>query len=296
LEDERFVAEKEVPSNWGRWGVDDRLGTLNLIDDATRARAAAEVREGRHVSLARVTRPVSMTTGLGPVGSDAIMPAAVMQVVNFNGAKPLVITDSLFLNTHNAALTHLDSVAHVPVGDQVYPGVAVTEAVTPIGVRHGSADSFTGGIVTRGVLLDLAPGRALDAQHRVSAADLNAALERTGVTFEPGDAVAVRGGWDTNRPTSEAVPGLDLTAVAWLNDHGVSLYVGDIGDARPPTFPLPLHQVALARLGLPLVDAANLDELGEICASLGRSSFLLALAPPRIAGTTGLVVNPIAIF
>ena len=57
-----------------------------------------------------------------------------------------------------------------------------------------------------------------------------------------------------------------------------------------------MHQVALARLGLPLVDAANLDELGQVCATLRRSSFLLVLAPPRITQTTGLAVNPIAIF
>ncbi|GAA3311162.1 hypothetical protein GCM10020295_80160 [Streptomyces cinereospinus] len=57
-----------------------------------------------------------------------------------------------------------------------------------------------------------------------------------------------------------------------------------------------MHQVALARLGLPLVDAAGLDELAEVCAALGRFSFMLVLAPPRITGTTGLLVNPIAVF
>jgi hypothetical protein len=81
-----------------------------------------------------------------------------------------------------------------------------------------------------------------------------------------------------------------------LDEHGVSVYVGDIGDSRPPTFPLPLHQVALAQLGMPLVDAANLDELGNVCRTAGRSAFMLVLAPPRITGTTGLVVNPLAIL
>ncbi|MEK8169796.1 hypothetical protein NKH77_08240 [Streptomyces sp. M19] len=31
--------ERELPSNWGRWGADDELGTLNLITDEARARA-----------------------------------------------------------------------------------------------------------------------------------------------------------------------------------------------------------------------------------------------------------------
>ena len=39
-------------SNWGRWGKDDELGTLNLITPAKRKQAAALVKEGVTVSLA----------------------------------------------------------------------------------------------------------------------------------------------------------------------------------------------------------------------------------------------------
>ncbi|WP_306317016.1 MULTISPECIES: cyclase family protein [unclassified Streptomyces] len=291
------MTDNDLPSNWARWGRDDRSGTLNLIDAAARARAAAEVREARHVSLARPVDPVPLTTGLGPVGSPATMPAGVLQVVNFNGAKPLALTDSLVINTHNAGLTHLDAVSHMPVDEQIYPGVPVAEAVTPTGVTHGSADPFTPGILTRGVLLDLAPdGGSLPASQYVGASDLDAALARTGVTFEPGDALVLRAGWDVNKPLDQPVPGLDLSAVTWLNRHGASVYVGDISDRRPAQFPMPVHQVALARLGLPLVDAAYLDDLADVCASLDRWTFMLVLAPPRITGTTGLVVNPLAVF
>ncbi|MFD7536230.1 cyclase family protein [Streptomyces sp. NPDC059819] len=291
------MTETALPSNWGRWGDDDQLGTLHLIDAAAKKRAATEVRDAHHVSLARRIRPVPLTTGLGPVGSPAVMPAGVLQIMNFNGAKPVALTDTLVINTHNAALTHLDAVAHMPVDEHVYPGVPVQAAVTPTGVVHGSADPFGAGIVTRGVLLDLAPdGGSLSADRPIGATDLDAALDRAGTVLSSGDAVAVRGGWDTHRPLSEPVPGLDLSAVRWLDDHGVSVYLGDISDARPAPFPMPMHQVALARLGLPLVDAADLDELAEVCGRLGRSSFMLILAPPRITGTTGLAVNPIAVF
>ncbi|GHB78126.1 cyclase [Streptomyces xanthochromogenes] len=291
------MTEAVLPSNWGRWGDDDQLGTLHLIDAAARRRAATEVRDAHHVSLARRIRPVPLTTGLGPVGSPAVMPAGVLQIMNFNGAKPLALTDTLVINTHNAALTHLDAVAHMPVDEHVYPGVPVQDAVTPTGVAHGSADPFGAGIVTRGVLLDLAPdGGSLPPDRRIGATDLDAALDRAGTVLSSGDAVAVRGGWDTHRPLGQPVPGLDLSAVGWLDEHGVSVYLGDISDARPAQFPMPMHQVALARLGLPLIDAADLDELAEVCGRLGRASFMLVLAPPRITGTTGLAVNPIAVF
>jgi hypothetical protein len=38
-------------SNWGRWGKDDQLGTLNLVTPAKRRQAAALVKEGVTVSL-----------------------------------------------------------------------------------------------------------------------------------------------------------------------------------------------------------------------------------------------------
>ena len=40
-------------SNWGRWGARDQLGALNLITPAKRKEAAALVRDGVSVSLAR---------------------------------------------------------------------------------------------------------------------------------------------------------------------------------------------------------------------------------------------------
>lgn len=287
---------RDLPTNWGRWGDTDDRGTLNLIDTAARARAAGEVRSGRHVSLARAVDPVPFSSGSGPVGTPATVPAAVMQTVNFTGLRPIAMTDVLIINTHNAALTHLDAVSHIPVDDKVYPGVPLEEAVSPGGVRHGSSAAFAPGIVTRGVFLDLAPGGALDADHRIEAEDLASALDRANCQLHSGDAVVVRGGWDTNQPMNQPVPGMSLGAVEWLHEHDASVYLGDIGDSRPWSMPLPLHQVALARLGMPLVDAVFVDDLADACRVEDRFSFMLALAPPRITGATGLPVNPLAIF
>ena len=39
-------------SNWGRWGDDDELGTLNFITAQTRVEAASLIREGVTVSCA----------------------------------------------------------------------------------------------------------------------------------------------------------------------------------------------------------------------------------------------------
>ena len=56
-------------SNWGRWGADDQLGTMNLITPAKRKRAAALVQDGVPVSCARpiVTNGISADTTIQPL-------------------------------------------------------------------------------------------------------------------------------------------------------------------------------------------------------------------------------------
>ncbi|MDQ2795617.1 MAG: cyclase family protein, partial [Actinomycetota bacterium] len=51
-------ASVDLPTNWGRWGDDDELGTLNHITDEARARGARTVRTGRSVSLAHPVSPI----------------------------------------------------------------------------------------------------------------------------------------------------------------------------------------------------------------------------------------------
>ncbi|WP_230466167.1 hypothetical protein [[Actinomadura] parvosata] len=90
-----------------------------------------------------------------------------------------------------------------------------------------------------------------------------------------------------------------MDAVRWMHRRGVAVYAGDRGDAHPaldPDGPSPLHGVALGRMAMPLINAAELHGLAALCAELQRYSFLLTVAPPRIHGLTGVPVNPIAVF
>ncbi|MFJ9130285.1 hypothetical protein ACIRJS_40005 [Streptomyces sp. NPDC102340] len=99
------------------------------------------------------------------------------------------------------------------------------------------------------------------------------------------------------RPVSEVEFEQGYRANALFDAHRDAPDFGyRFSDARPAQFPMPMHQIALARFGLPLVDAADLEALAQCCEASNRWSFMLVLAPPRITGTTGLVVNPIAVF
>ena len=61
---------KEI-SNWGRWGKDDELGTLNLITAEKRKAAAALVRDGVSVSLCTGTEQDGRRPQHQPVRADA---------------------------------------------------------------------------------------------------------------------------------------------------------------------------------------------------------------------------------
>lgn len=137
------------------------------------------------------------------------------------------------LNTHNLGITHIDAPVHVPVDGKVYPGVPVDEAVYGGRAHHGTTSAYASGIVTRGILLDVAPGRRLDPGYGVTSADLEAAERHAGLHVSSGDAVVVRGGWTVHKDLNESLPGMTLDAVRWLAEREVSIFLGDIGD-RPP--------------------------------------------------------------
>ncbi|MCU1359947.1 MAG: hypothetical protein JWN99_1236, partial [Ilumatobacteraceae bacterium] len=69
LTDDEVIELFDTCSNWGRWGADDQLGALNLITPDKRREAAALVREGISLSLAR-----SVDFAPKPDPGEAIIP------------------------------------------------------------------------------------------------------------------------------------------------------------------------------------------------------------------------------
>src|SRR5262245_25995434 len=106
-------------SNWGRWGKDDELGTLNLITPAKRKSAVALVREGVSVSLA--------SNASTEKGVDVPCPIEwAMVTASDQGA-----TDRVgFPCIHGAGATHLDSFAHRFFGGKMWNGYPVSSLVT----------------------------------------------------------------------------------------------------------------------------------------------------------------------
>ncbi len=285
-------------SNWGRWGPDDEIGTLNYITPEVRMRAAAEVRTGRSVSMAK-----DLSTHESPGN-----PRPVVHFMAYDGHEPRAAIDFFGMVPHGLYVTHLDALGHYLYDGYLYNGRrAAQEVLKGSGLRFASIHPQRVGIVTRGVLLDVAAARGVDwlaPGDYVTTADLLAAEALGGARVESGDAVVVRVGVEAREAVEgpeEPSPraGLDAAAVAWLHEREVSVYTGDCIERIPypcPAMPMPLHAIGLVSMGLVLLDCPRLGPLVELCRELGRSTFLFTAAPLALPGGTGSPVNPLAVF
>src|SRR6201996_1676169 len=115
----QFEAWQTELSNWGRWGKDDELGTLNLVTPAKRMSALALVKEGVPVSLS--------TNGFTEKAVDVPCPAEwAMTTHSDTGATDRVA----FPCIHGAASTHIDSLAHTFFRSKMWNGYDASKLVT----------------------------------------------------------------------------------------------------------------------------------------------------------------------
>jgi kynurenine formamidase len=287
----------EALSNKGRWGADDERGTLNYITHAKVKDALTLARSGRVVSIGRDLDTVS-----GPSN-----PRPVVHQLLYAGHHPDSTADFVGIAPHGFSVTHLDAVGHVYFESEMYNGRMAAEEVDRFGMRFGSIQAMAEGVVTRGVLLDVASAMGvdyLDPTAAIGPAELEAAESYWGVEATRGDAVVVRSGRmahesSANPPDPGERAGLNIEAVRWLHQREVAVYGGDCIEQLPSPYPglhLPLHSLGLAGMGLALLDWPDTEVLRSVCRAEGRAEFVLMMAPLRLPGGTGSAVNPLCVF
>jgi kynurenine formamidase len=279
-------------NNWHRWGADDQRGTLNLITPEKR-RAAMQLGSGRRVvSLARDIQPHPNLT------YHMLYPG------RRSGSN--VAMDYFGMVFHGTGFTHMDALCHVSYQGRLYNGRSFSEHLSREGAAWGALDPWFDGIMTRGVLLDVAASRAEGYVTRgkpVTPADLDAAVERAGIRMQPGDAAVIRSGragYEANvEPYSSGPrPGLHIACLEWLRQHDVAVLSWDMHDEQPVGYGdlgFGVH-LAIPILGLCLIDNTYPERLVEACTAEGRHEFLYVATPLRLVGGTGSPVQPLAIF
>ena len=293
---------KEV-SNWGRWGTDDRLGTLNLITDAKRAQAAGLVKSGVAVSLAH--------TYVTEQAADNPNPFESTQSGN-----------RFSVQFHSTIHSHMDALCHMAHNGQAYNGFDFEDVHRDAGCEQMDIELVKNGVTTRGVLIDIPRLKGvpyLEPGTPVFPEDIEAWEEEAGVKVGAGDAVFLyTGRWERRQklgpwcliplgacleegtPPGSGEAGYHASVVPWFKERDVAIVGADLSNDVFPSqvegVPLPVHVATLVALGTPIFDALDLEALAETAARLNRWEFMLTGAPLPVAGGTGSPINLIALF
>jgi kynurenine formamidase len=293
-------------SNWGRWGDDDELGTLNFITPDAVRRAATCVKRGDCFSL---SLPLDEH---GPARSGGIRANPVHEMTATGdgstelGPMPLGagFTDDT-LHLHLQCASQWDSLAHVHYDGLLYNGFPAT-SVSRAGAVHNAITVSASSFVGRGVLLDVARHRRvswLAPDDGIDAAELDAVVAAQGVEVRPGDILLVRTGlmqsWHESGSWDQfwrRQPGLVLETASWLHRHEIAAVAADntAVERIGSDFAVPLHMVALRDMGMCFGELWDLEELAEDCVADGVYEVLLAAPGLRVTGGVGSPVNPIA--
>ncbi|MEU9029973.1 cyclase family protein [Streptomyces sp. NPDC048383] len=294
-------------NNWGRWGADDEIGTLNLITDPVVRAAAAGVRRGRRVPLALPLEEDGVQVGMIP---GRINPLHTMVQINQEifGPGTVACSDDAVTMGLQAA-THWDALTHVSHSGKIYNGRPASSVTAHSRAAFSGIDKARH-IVSRGVLLDVARAKGVDrlaGGHAVTPEDLVEAEEFGGVTVRAGDIVLVRTGQiqvylaGDKHGYGFPSPGLSVRTPQWFHARDVAAVANDTltFEIFPPEIDnlwLPVHALDLVEMGMHQGQNWNLEELSTACAEEARYSFLLSAMPEPFVGGTGTPVAPIAVF
>ena len=292
---------KEI-SNWGRWGKDDQLGAMNLVTDAKRKQAASLVKTGIAVSM----------------GHNLI----TENVADMQNPFELSGGGSTFkYGFHSTTHSHLDAICQFDYKGQLFNGAQIKDTKGPKGCSTLGVEALKDGLTTRGILMDIPRLRGvkyLEPGTGVYPADLEAWEKKTGVKVGPGDAVFLRTGRWARRlekgpwqlypaPPGEGEAGYHSSTPQWFRKRDVAIVGADVSNDVTPhndvaeevlkvTRGMPVHSLVIVALGGIIVDALDLEAVGEMCAKLNRWEFMVVGAPPRVVGGTGSLINLTAIF
>ena len=300
MDRETFDRTMQEISNWGRWGDDDQLGTLNLIDSERRIKAAGLVVEGTTVSLALELNKVKDPLNQNPFHHK-------LSVSEFGGHE--VAGDNYEVDYHGFAHSHMDGLPHFAHKGYFYNGVPYASAKPTGAERLGIHNAGVNGVFSRGVLVDVPRWLGIDYMqpgHALTVDDFIAWEKATGVTIQSGDVLLVRTGrWAAVAKEGqwnflEKAAGSHASIARFLGERDVAVIGCDgISDVMPSGvegLANPLHELVLVGLGMPILDNLDLDAVSIEAQRLNRHTFLFVGAPLRVSGGTGSPLNPLAVF
>ncbi|KAL0931558.1 uncharacterized protein CTRU02_214293 [Colletotrichum truncatum] len=311
---------------WGLWGLDDQLGTLNLLTDDVVACAAREnIINGQRVSL-----NWSMTGASYPKFARKLLE------LNTINKAPLKHAHDDEWSFNSQCSSQWDGFRHYAYQDEAlkphvpmqlyYMGRTAkdfAESSVPNGIQHVSSK----GIAGRAVFIDWyawAQKRGLDVDaftsYEVPFSQLIDALNDQGISkdvFRPGDIIIIRFGYlsqyesmsnekrdklnelyKTKKPDNIGIkPSRELLEFLW--DNKIAAICGDtrsleVWPCRDTEWHM--HEWLLAGWGMPIGELFYLEDVSRLCSSLSRYIFFLSSSPMNVPGAVASPPNALAFF
>jgi kynurenine formamidase len=299
--------------NWGRWGDDDQIGTLNNVTQDDIVAAAQLVRKGKVFALGlSLKEPIQSGLFGGRWNPIHTMLATGTDAAAGNQDQPypfLRYADDA-INMPCQASTQWDALCHVFFEDKMYNGydakVVDAKGAKKLGIEH-MRDKMVG----RGVLLDVARFNGLDSLpdgYAIKSTELDACAAAQGVKVRKGDFVIVRTGHqerclakkDWTGYAGGSSPGFAFETAYWLKERDVAAICSDTWgcEVRPNETDeanQPWHWVVIPALGISMGEIFYVKELAEDCAVDKVYEFFFCAPPLHLPGGAGSPINPQAI-
>jgi len=284
--------------NTGKWGQNDRLGTINYITSEKVKSSLKYIKKGVSVSLSfKITED-----SLAPnnFNSDKLSSYShETNELNFKGYN--WVTDNFSISYHGHTHSHIDALNHLS-----HNGLYYNQLKSPdeLGVEN-----LKNGVLTKAILIDLPllKGKEfVEAGYKISVKDIIEFEKKFNVKIERGDILLIRTGrWKQKEIKGEwnfllKSTGLHYNVMQFLSEREISILGSDgTNDSNPPLIEeegSPIHKLSIVAMGMPLLDNLNLEQLSKKAKLFSTWEFFISVQPLKIDKGTGSPINAIALF
>lgn len=305
-------AAAERLKNWGRWGADDELGTLNHIKPEDIVNAAKLIRRGKVFSLGLNFDEHGPQNGLwgkrfNPI--HTMLESGVDAVAGRQDAIGIRYADDMVSMPLQCG-TQWDALGHVFFGEKMWNGYDA-RLVDSNGAHKNGIQNTRDKMVGRGVLLDIARFKgveSLEDGYGIGTAELEACAKAQGVEVRRGDFVIFRTGHMERCLKAGAwggyaggdAPGLRFETADWIHKTDIAAICADTWgcEVRPNETTeanQPWHWIVIPMIGITMGEIFYLKDLAEDCAKDKVYEFFFSAPPLPITGAVGSPINPMAI-
>src|SRR5712691_1840737 len=274
-------AAAERLKNWGRWGADDEIGTLNNISPRDIVNAARLIRKGKVFSLA----------------------------LNFDSSGPQNGQwGGRFNPIHTMLATGTDAVS----GRQESIGLRYADDIVTMPLQCGTQWDALGHIFFGEKMWNGYDARLVDSngaqKNGIGTGELEKCAADQGVEIQRGDFVIVRTGHmerclrsgEWGGYAGGNAPGLRFETADWIRRTDIAAICADTWgcEVRPNESDVasqPWHWVVIPMIGISMGEIFYLKDLAADCANDHVYEFFFFAPPLPITRAVGSPVNPIAI-